>query len=130
MSLYAQGTIRIVGQPEVIKVGDTSVAKFYGGISEGKDKNGNWINNAIDVEVWGKSGQTIVDRCKVKDSIMVTGNVKRQEWQDKETGAKRSKHVLSVARFEFLPRAASDESSPRAAAQPAAAAPSNEEVPF
>jgi len=131
MSLYANGIIRIITQPEARYFeSGTMVVNFAAGIQEGKDKNGNYINNAIDVEVWGKSGQTIVDRCKVKDSIMVTGNIKRQEWQDKETGAKRSKHVLSVGRFEFLPRAASDESSPRAAAQPAAA-PSNEgEVPF
>ena len=132
MSLYANGIIRIISQPEARYFeSGTMVVNFAAGIQEGKDKNGNYINNAIDVEVWGKSGQTIVDRCKVKDWIMVTGNIKRQEWQDKETGAKRSKHVLSVGRFEFLPRAASDESSPRAAAQPAAAAaPSNEEVPF
>jgi single-stranded DNA-binding protein len=37
---------------------------------------------------------------------MVTGSIRRQEWQDKETGAKRSKHILSVQRFEFLPRGA------------------------
>jgi len=131
MSLYANGIIRIISQPEARYFeSGTMVVNFAAGIQEGKDKNGNYINNAIDVEVWGKTGQTIVDRCKVKDSIMVTGNIKRQEWQDKETGAKRSKHVLSVGRFEFLPRATSDESSPRAAAQPTAAAPSNEEVPF
>jgi single-stranded DNA-binding protein len=127
MSLYANGIIRIITQPEARYFeSGTMVVNFAAGIQEGKDKNGNYINNAIDVEVWGKTGQTIVDRCKVKDSIMVTGNIKRQ----KETGAKRSKHVLSVGRFEFLPRATSDESSPRAAAQPTAAAPSNEEVPF
>ena len=28
----------------------------------------------------------------------------RQEWADKTTGDKRTKHVLSVQRFEFLPR--------------------------
>jgi single-stranded DNA-binding protein len=40
---------------------------------------------------------------------MVTGNVRRQEWNDKTTGDKRSKHVLNVQRFEFLPRAAQTE---------------------
>jgi single-strand DNA-binding protein len=131
MSLYANGIIRIISKPEARYFeSGTMVVNFAAGIQEGKDKNGNYINNAIDVEVWGKTGQTIVDRCKVKDSIMVTGNIKRQEWQDKETGAKRSKHVLSVGRFEFLPRATSDESSPRAAAQPAAAPSSDEEAPF
>jgi single-strand DNA-binding protein len=106
MSLYASGIIRIISDP-VLKSFDsgTQVANFAGGISEGKDKNGNWINNVIDIEVWGKSAEVVVDRCKKGDSIMVTGNVKRQDWSDKQTGDKRSKHVLAVSRFEFLPRA-------------------------
>lgn len=103
MSLYAQGTIRIVGQPEVIKVGDTSVAKFYGGISEGKDKNGNWINNAIDVEIWGKQAEVLTNRLSKGDSFFAHGQILRQEWEGKD--GKRSKHVLRVIRFEFLPKA-------------------------
>ena len=109
MSLYASGIIRIISDP-VLKSFDsgTQVANFAGGIQEGKDKNGNWINNVIDVEIWGKSAEVVVDRCKKGDSIMVTGNVKRQDWEDKKTGDKRSKHVLAVSRFEFLPRAANN----------------------
>ena len=42
-------------------------------------------------------------------SGVVTGNIRRNEWMDKESGTKRSKHSLSVARFEFLPRPASSE---------------------
>jgi hypothetical protein len=34
----------------------------------------------------------------------VTGNIRRQEWDEKDTGKKRSKHVLSISRFEFMPR--------------------------
>ena len=110
MSLYATGVVRIISEPQ-IKFFDsgTSVCNFGGGISEGKDKDGNYINNAIDVEVWGKGGEKIADNCKKGDSIMVTGAVRRQEWTDKETGSKRSKHVLSVQRFEYLPRSRSVE---------------------
>jgi len=68
------------------------------------------INNAIDCEVWGKSAELIVDKLKKGDSILVTGAVRRQEWNDKETGAKRSKHVLSIQRFEFMPRGAANTS--------------------
>jgi single-strand DNA-binding protein len=112
MSLYASGIIRIITDPSLRTFDSgTMVANFAGGIQEGKDKDGNWINNAIDIEIWGKSAEVVVDRCKKGDSIFVTGNVRRQEWADKETGAKRSKHILSVQRFEFLPRTsgASDE---------------------
>jgi single-strand DNA-binding protein len=106
MSLYASGIIRIISEPTLRSFDSgTQVANFAGGISDGKDKNGNWINNAMDIEVWGKSAEVVVDRCKKGDSIMVTGNVKRQDWEDKKTGDKRSKHVLAVSRFEFLPRA-------------------------
>ena len=110
MSLYASGIIRIISEPQLRAFDSGSaVANFGGGIIEGKDKEGNYINNAIDVEVWGKSAELIVNRCKKGDCIMVTGNIKRQEWQDKTTGDKRSKHVLSVQRFEFLPRTAATE---------------------
>ena len=107
MSLYATGIVRIITdlQLRAFESG-TMVANFAGGIQEGKDKDGNWINNAIDCEIWGKSAELIVDKLKKGDSILVTGAVRRQEWNDKETGAKRSKHVLSIQRFEFMPRGA------------------------
>jgi single-stranded DNA-binding protein len=57
----------------------------------------------------------IADNCKKGDSIMVTGGIRRQDWQDKESGAKRSKHVLNVTRFEYLPRAAAAAASEESA---------------
>ena len=107
MSLYASGIIRIISDPllRTFESG-TVVCNFFGGIQEGKDKNGNWINNGIDVEVWGKSAEVIYDKLGKGDSILVSGTVSRQEWNDRTTGEKRSKHALRVGRFEFLPRAA------------------------
>lgn len=105
MSLYASGIVRIITEPALRSFDSgTMVANFAGGIMEGKDKQGNYINNAIDIEIWGKSAEVVVDRCEKGDCIMVSGNIKRQDWADKATGDKRSKHVLSVQRFEFLPR--------------------------
>jgi len=107
MSLYASGIIRIISDPTLKSFDSgTQVANFAGGIQEGKNaKTGEWINNVIDVEIWGKSAEVVVDKLKKGDSIFCTGNVKRQDWEDKKTGDKRSKHVLAVSRFEFLPRA-------------------------
>ena len=105
MSLYATGIVRLITEPAMRTFDSgTVVTNFAGGIQEGKDKDGNWINNAIDCEVWGKSAELIVDKLKKGDSILATGAVRRQEWSDKETGAKRSKHILSIQRFEFMPR--------------------------
>ena len=110
MSLYASGVVRIISEPQ-LKSFDSGnvVVNFAGGITEGKDKDGNYINNAIDVEIWGKSAEIVYDKLKKGDSLFVTGNIRRNEWQDKETGDKRSKHALSVVRFEFLPRPKMDE---------------------
>lgn len=107
MSLYATGIVRIISDPQLRAFDSgTMVCNFAGGIHEGKDKAGNWINNAIDIEAWGRSAEIITDKVRKGDSIHVTGMIRRQEWDDKETGKKRSKHVLSVSRFEFLPRSA------------------------
>ena len=126
MSLYANGIVRIITKPEARYFeSSTVVVNFVGGIHEGKDKNGNYIKNAIDCEVWGKVGETILERCSLMDSIMVTGSIRRQDWEDRETGAKRSKHVLSIVRFEFLPRNTSDDAS-----APPAPADDEEDVPF
>ena len=110
MSLYASGVVRIISEPQ-LKSFDSGnvVVNFAAGIQEGKDKDGNYINNAIDVEIWGKSAEIVYDKLKKGDSLFVTGNIRRNEWQDKETGDKRSKHALSVVRFEFLPRPKMDE---------------------
>ena len=106
MSLYASGIVRLITEPALRSFDSgTTVANFAGGIIEGKDKQGNYINNAIDVEIWGKSAEVVAERCKKGDCIFVSGNIKRQDWVDKTTGDKRSKHVLAVNRFEFLPRA-------------------------
>jgi single-strand DNA-binding protein len=113
MSLYATGIVRLITEPAMRTFDSgTMVANFAGGIQEGKDKNGEWINNAIDCEAWGKSAELIVDKLRKGDSILVTGPIRRQEWNDKETGAKRSKHVLTVNRFEFMPRASTTNEEP------------------
>ena len=110
MSLYASGVVRIISEPQ-LKSFDSGnvVVNFAGGITEGKDKDGNYINNAIDVEIWGKSAEIVYNKLKKGDSLFVTGHVRRNEWMDKDSGNKRSKHSLSVARFEFLPRSKPEE---------------------
>ena len=109
MSLYSSGVVRIISEPQLKSFDSGNVVNFAGGINEGKDKDGNYINNAIDVEIWGKSAEIVFDKLKKGDSLFVTGNIRRNEWMDKDSGTKRSKHSLSVARFEFLPRPASSE---------------------
>jgi single-strand DNA-binding protein len=106
MSLYATGIIRIISDPALRSFDSGSaVLNFVGGILEGKDKNGEYIENVMDIEVWDKNSANAIQKyCKLKDCIFVSGVVKMQTWKDKDTGKSRRKHVLSVHRFEFLPR--------------------------
>lgn len=113
MSLFATGIVRIITDPQ-LKAFDSGamVCNFAAGIQEGKDKDGNYINNAIDVEIWNKPAEVIVNKLKKGDCILLTGTIRRQEWMDKETGKKRSKHLLSATRFEFMPRSTADSEDP------------------
>lgn len=144
MSLYTTGVVRIISEPER-KVFDSGsyITKFYGGSNEGKDKNGEYIKNGIDVEIWNKGGDIIYGDsafARVGDSVLVTGKVMRQQWTDKESQEVRSKHVLEAFRIELLPRGGDGQPAPARQAAPAAPAPASnpfdsepdldDEIPF
>ena len=106
MTLQAQGIIRLITDPETTPVGQTTVTKFFGGIQEGKDKNGNYINNSIDCECWGKSGETVQSYLAKNDSFVAIGQSMRNEWEGKD--GKRIKHIFKITRMEFLPKPKAD----------------------
>lgn len=135
MSLYAQGVVRVLTDPDCKYFeSGSSVVKFLGGLNEGKDKDGNYINNAIEIEAWNKTGEVIVNYCPKGSNLFVSGNIRQEEWDDKETGAKRRKHVLKAGRIELLPKAGEGNGTAPAAAAPsplaAAPAPDVDEIPF
>ena len=111
MSLYASGIVRIISDMRLKTFDSGSVVlNFAGGILEGKDKDGEYIENVMDVEVWGENSANAIQKyCNFKDCILVSGVVKMLTWLDKDTGKDRRKHVLSVQKFEFLPRPTMDE---------------------
>jgi single-stranded DNA-binding protein len=124
MTLFTQGIIRVISEPELKQVGDTALVKFYGGVAEGKDKSGNYINNAIDCEVWGKQANTIMEYVGQGGSFMANGNIKMEEWESKDGSGKRRKHVFKVTRVELLPRPKDD------APTQAVAAATTDSLPF
>lgn len=58
-----------------------------------KDKSGQMQESVtfIEVEIWGKCGEMINTRYRKGDSITLHGKLKQDNWEDRETGAKRSK---------------------------------------
>jgi len=100
--------------------------------------------NFFDCEAWGKTSEVICQYFKKGKPILIQGRLKQDQWDDKATGAKRSKVKVVVDRFEFCGegKAATGEAPQRSsraeAAQPDAAdagaqyAPEtkDEDVPF
>jgi single-strand DNA-binding protein len=88
----------------------------------------------VDVDAWGRSAETISQYMKKGSPILIEGRLKLDQWDDKQTGQKRSKLGVVVEGFQFLggPRTegGGGENRRAAAAAPAAAAsPSPETAP-
>jgi single-strand DNA-binding protein len=56
----------------------------------------------IDCEAWGRTAEIISQYFAKGKPILVEGRLKLDQWEDKETKAKRSKHVLVVENFHFV----------------------------
>tara|TARA_R100001443_G_scaffold109312_1_gene120538 strand:+ start:450 stop:839 length:390 start_codon:yes stop_codon:yes gene_type:complete len=129
MSLFSQGIIRVISQPELKYVNDTVVLEFYGGINEGKDRNGQYIKNGIDCQIWGKQATTVQSYVGKGGSFNASGQILMDEWEDKQTGQARKKHKFKISRVELLPKPKGDTPTQ---AQKAVNAPGAEEsdIPF
>ena len=56
----------------------------------------------IDCTAWGKTGETIAQYAKKGTAMLVSGRLDQRSWDDKATGAKRSRVEIVVEDFNFL----------------------------
>ncbi len=102
----------------------------------------------VDVEAWGKQGETISKYCTKGRPLFVEGRLKLDQWEDKQSGQKRSKLKVVLEGFQFLGSGqreggqgggeSFDQSTPerfsppprQASARPPAAENLDEDVPF
>ena len=56
----------------------------------------------VDVDAFGRQAETIGQYLKKGRPIMVEGRLKLDQWDDKQTGQKRSKLGVVLDRFEFI----------------------------
>lgn len=56
----------------------------------------------VDVEAWGKLGETIAKHVTKGRPLFVEGRLKLDTWDDKTTGQKRSKMKVVLESFQFL----------------------------
>ena len=91
-----------------------------------KDDQGNPKEEVsfFDVEAWGKTAETLSQWFSKGSPILITGRLKQETWDDKQTGQKRSKVKIVMDKFDFCgdTKAGGDSSvQPDAGAGPATA---------
>lgn len=74
----------------------------------------------VDCEAWGKTAELISQYFAKGRPIMVEGRLKLDQWDDKESGQKRSKIKVVIENFYFVDSKATGESAAPPAAKPAA----------
>jgi single-strand DNA-binding protein len=99
----------------------------------------------VDVDAFGRQAETLAQYMKKGSPLLVEGRLKLDQWDDKQTGQKRSKLGVVVEGFQFLgggnrgegggeaPRRPSAPSSSTPAPSPGSepdAPPADDDVPF
>ena len=85
--------------PEIRK---TSTGKSISTFSLAVDKQGGDGANFFDCECWEKTADLTEKLLNKGSLVLVSGSLKQNSWEDKESGQKRSKVVVSIYSFNAL----------------------------
>lgn len=108
MLMQVNGVVRLTKDPEQRYTSDGKSIVTFSVVSNEKYKETE-TNCFIDCVVFGTLGEKVVmPYLKKASKIYMQGKLKQDTWQDKETGQKRSKHVLSVESLQFLDSKSAD----------------------
>src|SRR3954468_9000167 len=66
----------------------------------------------IDIEAWGKQGETIAKYCTKGRPLYVEGRLRLDQWEDKNTKEKRSRMKVVLENFQFLGSGRADGAAP------------------
>lgn len=95
---------RLCADPEIREVGKNTVTKMRVAYNRRTKIENEWTTTPVfmDAEMWGKKGEAIANYLEKGDPIFLEGEIKQDNWEDKETGAKRSRLFLGAYNFEFV----------------------------
>jgi len=86
---------------------DKSVVTFSMSIPQRyKNKDGDWTTEQtfVDVEAWGSRAEAFVKHHSPGDATIIFGKLKMHEWVDKNTGKRRTKLLVKLRDWQFVPR--------------------------
>jgi single-strand DNA-binding protein len=94
-------TGNVVADPELrVIASGKSVASFTVVSSKSvKQADGSWENTDTtfwDVKCWGKTAENVANSVSKGVSVIVVGTAVQENWEDKNTGAKRSKIAITA----------------------------------
>lgn len=84
--------------------GGTPYADFGVAINESYMKDGQKVEKAVflDVVVWDRQATACGEYLQKGSSVFIEGKLQQEEWNDKESGAKRTKLKVRADRVNFL----------------------------
>ena len=68
----------------------------------------------VDCTAWGKTGEVMSQYLRKGSPAYIEGRLNLQQWDDKQTGQKRSKLIVIIESFQFLESKGEGESDGRA----------------
>lgn len=91
--------------PEIQPAGATTVTKFSVAVTDRwkdgageKQERTNWLN----VVVWNGNGENVAQYLKKGSHVLIEGSLRVSEWDDKESGQKRSRTEVHASQVIFL----------------------------
>ena len=100
-------TGRLTREPEHrVSGGGVSIVKFSIAWEDVYLKKKNDANSTsfFDVVLFGKSCEAFCKYIHKGDAVIILGRIGQDRWEDKETGQKRSKVVITAQSWEFPPQ--------------------------
>lgn len=84
--------------------GGLTVANFAVAVNRTRTKDGEKVEEVtfIDCEAWGRTAETIAEYLVKGRPVMIRGRLRQDAWEDKNTGARRSKLVVVLDGFDFV----------------------------
>jgi single-strand DNA-binding protein len=92
---------RLTHEPEITEVGAQSKKKARFSVAVNSGFGENKKTDYIDCEAWERQAENLA-KARKGNTVIVVGRLEKQTWDDKETGAKRSKVVVKASQVDVL----------------------------
>ncbi|MBX3365368.1 MAG: single-stranded DNA-binding protein [Phycisphaeraceae bacterium] len=71
-------------------------------VGEGSNRENREETTFVDCEAWGRTAEVMAQYLSKGRPVFIEGRLKTDQWQDKETGANRSRLVVVIENFQFV----------------------------